>query len=220
MPRAPRGGRDAEQGEQRVLGGAGRRHASEPLEALPKRFDTRVFELSSASGIVAVEPLSPPLRQDDLGPRSVYIVDSGVELFVRFGSQSLHNERLFSLQVAQQLAAQSAEKPTVWVTQEEKEPPGCACCSTAGRTRCAAKSCRPTCRGRTRSTRCWRLHARHILVRELLDGDNLPKNVDRTRLEDYLTDDEFQQVFQMTRADWNALPQWRLPDLKRKANLF
>jgi hypothetical protein len=194
---------------------------SEPLEALPKRFDTRVFELSSASGIVAVEPLSPPLRQDDLGPRSVYIVDSGVELYVRFGSQSLHNERLFSLQVAQQLAEQSAEKPTVWVTQEEKEPPGL---------RLLFHGWSNTVRGKELPTNMpWQDPIDQVLAdytrvtfsyAELLDGDNLPQNVDRTRLEDYLTDDEFQQVFQMTRADWNALPQWRLPDLKRKANLF
>jgi WD40 repeat protein len=200
-----------------TLGGA----ASEPLEALPKRFDTRVFELSSASGIVAVEPLAPPLRQDDLGPRSVYIVDSGVELFVRFGSQSLHNERLFSLQVAQQLAAQSADKPTVWVTQEEKEPPGL---------RLLFHGWSNTVRGKELPTNMpWQDPIDQVLedytrvtfsYAELLDGDNLPKNVDRTRLEDYLTDDEFQQVFQMTRADWTALPQWRLPELKKKANLF
>ena len=55
---------------------------------------------------------------------------------------------------------------------------------------------------------------------QLLDADNLPEGVDRTRLEDYLTDDEFEKVFGMTRVEWNKMPKWRHPDLKRKALLY
>jgi hypothetical protein len=200
-----------------ALGGA----APEPLPALPQRYDTRVFELSSASGIVAVDPLTAPLRQDDLGSRSVYIVDGGVELFVRFSSQSLHSERLFALQVAQQLAQQSADKPVVWVTQEENEPPAM---------RLLFHGWANTHRGKELPTNMpWQDPLDDVMrdytrvtfsYGELLDADNLPKNIDRTRLEDYLTDDEFSKVFSMTRAEWQELPAWRKPDLKRRANLF
>jgi WD40 repeat protein len=200
-----------------ALGGA----APEPLPALPKRYDTRIFELSSASGIVAVEPLTAPLRQDDVGSRCVYIVDGGVELFVRFSSQSLHSERLFGLQVAQQLAAQSADKPVVWVTQEDKEPPAL---------RLLFHGWANTRRGKELPTNMpWQDPLDDVLrdyarvtfsYSELLDVDSLPKNVDRTRLEDYLTDDEFAKVFSMTRSEWQAVPEWRRPDMKRRANLF
>ncbi|KAK0153064.1 Actin-binding LIM protein 1 [Merluccius polli] len=49
---------------------------------------------------------------------------------------------------------------------------------------------------------------------------NLPKNVDRTRLERYLSPDSFYKVFEMDFQDFNQLPLWKRNDLKKIVNLF
>nr|CDS25490.2 actin binding lim protein 1 [Hymenolepis microstoma] len=47
-----------------------------------------------------------------------------------------------------------------------------------------------------------------------------PKGVDRTRLEFYLSDAEFQKVFKLSRAAFYRLPEWKRNDLKRRVDLF
>ncbi|VDL61440.1 unnamed protein product [Hymenolepis diminuta] len=47
-----------------------------------------------------------------------------------------------------------------------------------------------------------------------------PKGVDRTRLEIYLSDAEFQKVFKLSRVAFYRLPEWKRNDLKRRVDLF
>ncbi|KAM3187629.1 hypothetical protein ACTXT7_001903 [Hymenolepis weldensis] len=47
-----------------------------------------------------------------------------------------------------------------------------------------------------------------------------PKGVDRTRLEIYLSDAEFQEVFKLSRVAFYRLPEWKRNDLKRRVDLF
>ncbi|KAJ3608164.1 hypothetical protein NHX12_025214 [Muraenolepis orangiensis] len=49
---------------------------------------------------------------------------------------------------------------------------------------------------------------------------NLPRNVDRTRLERYLSPDSFYKVFEMNFQDFNQLPLWKRNDLKKIVHLF
>ena len=48
----------------------------------------------------------------------------------------------------------------------------------------------------------------------------LPPQVDRKRLEKYLTDDEFASVFKMTREQWTKVPTWKQEDIKFKLHLW
>ncbi|VDN97875.1 unnamed protein product [Rodentolepis nana] len=54
----------------------------------------------------------------------------------------------------------------------------------------------------------------------LASHGRLPKGVDRTRLEFYLSDVEFQKVFKLSRAAFYRLPEWKRNDLKRRVDLF
>jgi len=54
---------------------------------------------------------------------------------------------------------------------------------------------------------------------ELL-ADPLPKGVDRTQLENYLTDEEFKQVFKMSREEYLNIPKWKHAQLKKDVGLF
>lgn len=53
-----------------------------------------------------------------------------------------------------------------------------------------------------------------------LKGKQLPKGVDATKKETYLTEEEFQTVFNMTVHEFKALPAWKQKNQKVKVNLF
>lgn len=54
----------------------------------------------------------------------------------------------------------------------------------------------------------------------LIGSVRLPRGVDRTKLELYLSDDDFRAVFKMSRASFQSLQPWKKLDLKKRANLF
>jgi len=47
-----------------------------------------------------------------------------------------------------------------------------------------------------------------------------PEGVDPSKLESYLNDDDFQDVMEMTKADFYALPSWKQNQLRKKNGLF
>jgi len=55
---------------------------------------------------------------------------------------------------------------------------------------------------------------------EQLLQDTLPPGVNPTRLETYLSDAEFEQVFKMTRKEFMKIPLWKAEQLKAEARLF
>lgn len=44
--------------------------------------------------------------------------------------------------------------------------------------------------------------------------------LDTTKLEDYMSDDEFEEVFEMTRAEFKKFPLWKQQKEKRAKGLF
>jgi len=50
--------------------------------------------------------------------------------------------------------------------------------------------------------------------------EDLPEGVDATKLEDYLSEDEFVTYFKMTREEYEKKPKWKKTGLKRAAKLF
>ncbi|XP_013857634.1 villin-1 [Austrofundulus limnaeus] len=51
-------------------------------------------------------------------------------------------------------------------------------------------------------------------------ADELPEGVNPTQREDYLSDEDFENLLGVTRADFLGMPQWRQIDLKKKAGIF
>jgi len=55
----------------------------------------------------------------------------------------------------------------------------------------------------------------------VLKQNKWPKGaVDIAKKEDYLSPEDFQQLFGMTKAQFNALPSWKRKDKKQKVGLF
>ena len=55
---------------------------------------------------------------------------------------------------------------------------------------------------------------------EQLRTNDIPSEVDQTRKQDYLTDEDFQTALKMTRAEFNAMPAWKQNGKKKEAGLF
>ncbi|XP_077481961.1 supervillin isoform X2 [Stigmatopora argus] len=55
---------------------------------------------------------------------------------------------------------------------------------------------------------------------EELTGSPLPDGVDPLRLEDYLSEADFKKLLEMSRVEFNALPNWKQKNLKKNKGLF
>ncbi|KAK6632948.1 hypothetical protein RUM43_012691 [Polyplax serrata] len=62
-----------------------------------------------------------------------------------------------------------------------------------------------------------KIYPYHLLI---ITNYRLPADVDRCNLERHLSDSEFEQRFQCSRAEFYRLPQWRRNDMKRRLKLF
>uniref|UniRef100_A0A8C3RG82 HP domain-containing protein n=1 Tax=Cyanoderma ruficeps TaxID=181631 RepID=A0A8C3RG82_9PASS len=59
-----------------------------------------------------------------------------------------------------------------------------------------------------------------LLLVKTRGRNQLPKDVDRTRLERHLSQEEFYQIFGMTMAEFDRLALWKRNELKKQARLF
>jgi len=57
---------------------------------------------------------------------------------------------------------------------------------------------------------------------DILKSNNykMPKNIDKSRLETYLSDEDFQSIFKVDRENFYKQPVWKQRDMKKRVNLF
>jgi len=63
-------------------------------------------------------------------------------------------------------------------------------------------------------------YSKTFSVEELKNRDELPSWVDKTKLEAYLSEEDFDKLFGMSRHAYETLPNWKKPDVKKKTGLF
>nr|XP_012597037.1 actin-binding LIM protein 3 isoform X5 [Microcebus murinus] len=66
----------------------------------------------------------------------------------------------------------------------------------------------------------YKIYPYELLLVTTRGRNRLPKDVDRTRLERHLSQEEFYQVFGMTISEFNRLALWKRNELKKQARLF
>eukprot|EP00914_Ancora_sagittata_P000107 GHVO01000514.1.p1 GENE.GHVO01000514.1~~GHVO01000514.1.p1 ORF type:complete len:463 (+),score=66.78 GHVO01000514.1:206-1390(+) len=54
----------------------------------------------------------------------------------------------------------------------------------------------------------------------LITNPELPAGVERNTVENHLSDEEFDSIFQMSRSEFHRLAEWKRCDLKKRVNLF
>ncbi|XP_074012708.1 actin-binding LIM protein 3 isoform X3 [Numenius arquata] len=65
-----------------------------------------------------------------------------------------------------------------------------------------------------------KIYPYELLLVKTRGRNQLPKDVDRTRLERHLSQEEFYQIFGMTIAEFDRLALWKRNELKKQARLF
>jgi hypothetical protein len=64
------------------------------------------------------------------------------------------------------------------------------------------------------------IYSLQMLQFSVINNSKLPKGADRTKLECFLSDEDFAKAFEMSRSDFSKLPMWKQIELKKEAHLF
>jgi len=61
---------------------------------------------------------------------------------------------------------------------------------------------------------------KYLSYEQLSSGKSLPASVDKNKKEWYLSDEEFEEVFEMTKEEFYSQPEWKKVEDKKRVNLF
>jgi len=59
-----------------------------------------------------------------------------------------------------------------------------------------------------------------LTLAQCKDKKSLPDTIDKSKLEFYLSDEEFASAFGMTKKEFEAVPKWKQGDLRKKVGIF
>jgi hypothetical protein len=174
-----------------------------------------------ASGSFAIEEVQR-FSQDDLVRDDAIILDARCVIFVWIGKKSHPAEQRFSLETAVEYAKHAVTKddkrpsPTpIFRVLDEAEP----YYFTAHFHGWETKRTQSYDSDLTPIDVVLREYTRKFSYEELL-AKQFPKGIDESNLETYLADDEFEQLFKMTRSAFGKLPLWHRQNLKRGLKLW
>ncbi|KYQ96706.1 villin [Tieghemostelium lacteum] len=196
-----------------------------PFKSIGNRVEPRLYLCTVGSGTFIVEEVNN-FAQDDLIQEDVFIVDGIDQVWVWIGTDTAEIERRMSMEVAleysQTLNSQQNRKANipVYVTYHGKEPFIF-----------------------TSLFHGWDFNKRPsnsplsfdkeiILAKDILElytkkytyddliNKRYPKGIDGSRLEEYLSDQEFLQIFKMDLQEFQKLPLWKKQTMKRELRLY
>jgi hypothetical protein len=194
----------------------------------------RLFQCSNARGYFYVEEIFD-FDQEDLIEDDVMILDAFFEVFVWIGDGANVEEKKRALETAKEYVDsdptdRTSEDCAIMVVKQGREPPNFTCHFGAwdedkwsgGMTYDQMKAALTS--GEVEAVSLDKALGAYSTDRKFpydqLKARNLPEEVDRSKLEAYLADEEFQTIFKMSRAEYNALPQWKKNNAKKAAGLF
>lgn len=211
------------------LGGQGEYASATFLYEAPK--EPRLFWGSNATGSFKVEELFD-FTQDDLAEDDVFILDTYNEVYVWVGSGSNDVEKKMAMETAIDYVSQAPDGRSndtpIYRVNAGAEPPMFTChfhaWDTSGtdvytrkmrelRINEAGVSTPTSVRAELASMTAKDSYTYEELMKK-------PKGVDVNNLEKYLPENEYEKVFGMSKAQFDALPAWKKSDLKKKKNMF
>lgn len=211
------------------------------LDQQKKRIDPILYQFSGATGVVDVERVYN-YSQDDLDIFSVFLLDAQeLGCFLWFGSHSSHNLQKIALDTSlrycmthygssnnkNNTTTTTGEDVNLYVTYTGQEP---ASFKThfhawgAYRDKYIVNYLNSSANNSKEvlipASDMMKEYARKTYSYKTLLSEQLPAGVNATKLEEYLSNEEFQLVFNMTRDEFNQLPKWKQESEKRKVYLF
>ena len=185
----------------------------------------RMFGFTNKTGVVTAEPMWK-FAQVDLAPSLMFLLDAWDTVFLWIGPKAKETEKKPALECAadyaETVAKRQPERGSVQalIVEQGKEPlefthyfmgwkfPQ----NSAGS---AAKV------GDLKLVKeALEAYDKKYTIEELRNKAALPPTVDKSRLEEYLSDEDFAKVFGITREQYLALPQWQRTPKKKAAGLF
>ncbi|KAJ3192052.1 Coronin-2B [Irineochytrium annulatum] len=193
--------------------------AAEETVKVKKRSIPRLFACASGTGMVTIEEV-PQYIQEDLDPHIVMILDAGPQIFIWFGPTSKTNEKVIGMEAIVQYAGLREEKPAVVVTYAYQEPPEFTRCFQ-GWTRKKFPKDKTNLKVRVRPVdEVLKQYKVDTYPAEVLLSDRLPENVDVTKLEMYLSEEEFEYIFKMKKEDYSNMLSWKREKVKKDVGFF
>jgi hypothetical protein len=214
----------------------GRPHYAEVKESQTEEYrPPRLFQCSNDKGYFYVEEIYD-FDQEDLIEDDVMILDAFFEVFVWIGEGANIEERKRALESAKEYidtdpTDRTSEDTVIMMIKQGREPTNFRCHFHAwddekwsngmnyeqlkaalGGGEVAAISVDAALDAFSTNTK--------YSIAQLSDNSSLPDTVDLTKKEQYLTDEDFQTVFGMARAEFSSLPKWKQLNKKKEVGLF
>lgn len=222
-----------------LLGGVGQYASTKALQDETPDHEPRLFECSNQTGTFKCTEIYG-FAQEDLDTDDVMLLDTYHEVFLWIGKDSNKLERESALTAAVEYltydpCGRDQDTPIITIKQG-CEPPTFTGWFAAwdvelwsgGKTYDELKAELDGESGFevisadvAKQVAATKAPVKKFPLLELLKrGDELNSDIDPTRKEDHLTDDEFKIVFGMTVDEFQKMPQWKRDNMKKAKNLF
>lgn len=191
----------------------------------------KCFLFVGATGVVTPERLYN-WNQDDLETTGVYMIDTHERVYLWFSVMSTFLEHKVTIESAVEYVKKDAKgrpanpEQSIFITLPLEEPlefTSCFQCWGDFRHRTyidllkTKKNANKTLLNAMEKLKDFQ---RQVYSYEDLLSENYGPNVDKTKLDTYLSDEEFEQVFKMPREEFLKLPEWKQGKLKHEVYLF
>jgi len=202
------------------------------------RYEPRLFQCSEATGIFTVEEISP-FVQEDVVTDDAFIIDGISSVYVWAGKYSTEGERRGAMLTALKYVAEKdvnmvegdaqATTKELFYIREGHETADLATYfhgwQWTPKRRMASQSMpNPAKYGPSSNPPVLVAdiigeYTREYTYDELV-AKKFPKGIDVTRLENYLSEEEFLKAFKVNRAEFEKFSDWKKEQLKKELNLF
>eukprot|EP00727_Mastigamoeba_balamuthi_P014040 m51a1_g9259 hypothetical protein (1730) ;mRNA; r:56794-63009 len=210
-----------------LLGGRGSYADANLLHA---GWKAKFFVFSTRTGVVTADP-AWKFAVTDLRADLMVLVDAWSSVLLWLGSKAKDKDKKVALETASdyaKLAEQREGRAQVQVLQvfEGKEPLIMTAYFHGWRPLAHGSSAAPSASASAAPAAsasvsdALKEYEKTYTYAELKDKAKLPPTVDKTNLERYLSNEEFQQVFGMTKEKFASLPAWQKTPKKKDAGLF
>jgi len=195
-----------------------------------ERVSPRLFQCSEASGLFTVDEVWP-FEQEDLSSDDAFILDGITRTYVWGGRISTQRERKMTMLTCIAYASEAGDENPIYIKEGEEPMEFVAHFHgwqwTPKRRMASQAFAKPR--------DCYRPDAHKLeLVKDIINEYDreytyeelsnkkfqIAAGLDLTRLESYLSDEEFQRVFKVPRAEFNGFSEWKKEQMRKDVNLF
>uniref|UniRef100_A0A8C7DUG5 Advillin n=1 Tax=Naja naja TaxID=35670 RepID=A0A8C7DUG5_NAJNA len=206
-----------------LLGGKAPYSSDKKLQQEIPDHPPRLFECSNKTGRFVVTEITD-FTQDDLSESDVMLLDTWDQVFMWVGKEANEVEKKEALATAQEYlqthpSGREVDTP-ILVIKQGFEPPNFTGWFLAWDTNKWSVSENCNSNNHTLETLSSSKSAIYPLEVLLSSLEDLPKDVDPAKKENFLSDDDFMRVFGISQEKFAALPTWKQLHMKKERGLF